>query len=76
MATTSSEEKAKKLYALGADHVINYKTTPEWGVAAKAKTPGGVGFDNIIEVGGTGTLEESYKAIKLEGMGPRRGNTR
>jgi len=68
VATTSSSEKAKTLKQLGADHVLNYKTTPEWGQAARDLTPGKAGFDNIIEVGGPSTLRESFKCIKMEGI--------
>ncbi|GLA56864.1 hypothetical protein AtubIFM54640_000526 [Aspergillus tubingensis] len=68
IATTSSEEKAKKLKELGADHVINYKTEPNWGDVARKLTPDNVGVDHIIEVGGSGTLNESFKCIKFEGV--------
>jgi len=67
IATTSSDEKGRKLKELGAHHVINYKTTPNWGEVARSLTPNGEGVDNIIEVGGSGTLNQSLKAIKLEG---------
>ena len=30
IATTSSAEKAKTLQKVGADHIINYKETPNW----------------------------------------------
>ena len=30
IATTSSAEKAKILQKIGADHIINYKETPNW----------------------------------------------
>ncbi|KAL2407386.1 Zinc-type alcohol dehydrogenase-like protein [Exophiala dermatitidis] len=68
IATTSSDEKAKKLKDLGATHVINYKTTPNWGEVAKSLTPNGEGVDHVVEVGGAGTLEQSLKAVKLEGV--------
>ncbi|KAJ5503354.1 Polyketide synthase enoylreductase [Penicillium fimorum] len=68
IATTSSAAKAEKLKKLGADHVINYKTEPNWGDAARKLTPGGTGVDYIIEVGGSGTLKESLKCIKYEGI--------
>ena len=67
IATTSSEEKAKKLTALGADVVLNYKTNPEWGAKAKELSPGGAGVDIVVEVGGETTLPQSYKAIRIEG---------
>lgn len=31
-------------------------------------TPNGHGFDHVIEIGGAGTLHQSVKAIKLEGV--------
>jgi len=64
--TSSSDEKLERARALGADHVINYRTTPEWGRAARAIT-GGRGVDFVMEVGGAGTLTESLKAIALMG---------
>lgn len=51
IATTSSAAKAERLQALGADVVINYKDTPEWGDAVLAAT-GGRGADIVVEVGG------------------------
>ncbi len=64
--TSSSDEKLERAKALGADHGINYRTTPEWGAAARALT-GGRGVDFVMEVGGQGTLTESLKAITLMG---------
>ncbi|PTB40420.1 hypothetical protein M441DRAFT_81126 [Trichoderma asperellum CBS 433.97] len=52
----------------GATHIINYKETPNWGEVARALTPEGAGFDHILEVSGAGSLEQSLKAIKLEGV--------
>ena len=66
IATSSSDEKLKKLLALGADEVINYKDEPQWGKAVLAKT-GGLGVDHVIEVGGGGTFGESVRAVKLGG---------
>ncbi|KAL4878468.1 hypothetical protein BJY04DRAFT_113243 [Aspergillus karnatakaensis] len=68
IATTSSEAKSKKLKDLGADHVLNYKDQPNWGEVARSLTRDNVGVDHIIEVGGAGTLEQSFKAIKFEGV--------
>ena len=50
-ATTSSAAKAARLTALGADVVLNYRTTPAWGLAARAAAPHGEGYDFIVEVG-------------------------
>jgi NADPH:quinone reductase-like Zn-dependent oxidoreductase len=66
IATTSSDEKAEKLRALGADVVINYKTTPDWAKPAREAT-GGRGVDVIVEVGGAGTMEQSLRAVKMGG---------
>lgn len=67
--TSSSDEKLAHAKELGADHLINYKTTPEWGEAVKALT-GGIGADIVVEVGGTETLAQSFKAIRRGGHIP------
>lgn len=66
ISTSSSPEKLDRLKALGADHVINYKTTPEWGREAKALT-GGRGVDEVVEIGGPGTLAQSIAACRPGG---------
>jgi NADPH:quinone reductase-like Zn-dependent oxidoreductase len=67
IATTSSNEKAKRLLALGADHVINYVENPNWGEQAKVLA-GGRGVDRVVEVGGPGTFAQSLKAVALSGQ--------
>ncbi len=67
IATTSSAKKAFLLKSHGADFVINYKDTPNWGEEAKALTPGKVGVDHVLEVGGPATMEQSLRAIKIDG---------
>ncbi|CEI38602.1 hypothetical protein FVEN_g4836 [Fusarium venenatum] len=67
IATTSSSEKAKLLEKLGADHIINYKETPEWGAKAKEIT-GGAGVDHIIEVAGPSSMKQSLNAVKIDGV--------
>ena len=64
--TSSSDEKLERARSLGADHVINYRTTPEWGAAARGLT-GGRGVDFVMEVGGAGTLTQSLRSITLMG---------
>lgn len=66
IATSSSQEKLDKLTALGADHVINYKETPNWGVKANELT-GGRGVDEVVEIGGPGTLAQSISACRIGG---------
>ncbi len=66
IATTSSEEKVERLKALGADVVVNYRTNPVWSGAVRELT-NGRGVDQVVEVGGSGTLEESIKSARFEG---------
>ena len=66
IATSSSQAKLDKLAALGADHLINYKTTADWGAAARTWT-GGRGVDHVVEIGGAGTLNQSIVATRLGG---------
>ncbi|MDJ0513352.1 MAG: NAD(P)-dependent alcohol dehydrogenase [Methyloceanibacter sp.] len=66
IATSSSNEKLARLRELGADHVINYRESPEWGREVLTLT-GGQGVDHVIEVGGPGTLAQSIKAVRVGG---------
>ncbi|KAK4548305.1 hypothetical protein LTR36_010175 [Oleoguttula mirabilis] len=68
VATTSSEAKADRLRRLGATHVVNYKTTPEWGASARGLTPDNRGFDVVVDVGGDMTLGQSVQAIRTDGI--------
>ena len=45
---------------------INYKSTPDWDKAAVEFT-GGRGVDQVVEVGGAGTLTRSFGAIRVGG---------
>ncbi|CAA7263133.1 unnamed protein product [Cyclocybe aegerita] len=64
IATSSSDEKLKTALKLGAKHVINYKTTPQWDEEVKKITKG-VGVDHVIEVGGPGTVSKSVNAARV-----------
>jgi NADPH:quinone reductase-like Zn-dependent oxidoreductase len=66
IATSSSEEKLARLEALGADHVIDYKKTPEWGALVQTLS-GGIGVDHVVEVGGPATLAQSFVAARTGG---------
>jgi NADPH:quinone reductase-like Zn-dependent oxidoreductase len=66
IATSSSEAKLEKLRALGADHVINYKENPDWGKKAFELT-GGRGVDEVVEIGGPGTMAQSINACRPGG---------
>ena len=66
IATSSSDEKLERVKALGADELINYKSTPEWGQKVVELT-GGAGADVIVEVGGSGTVPQSIRGIAFGG---------
>jgi NADPH:quinone reductase-like Zn-dependent oxidoreductase len=66
IATSSSDLKLARALELGASDGINYKTTPEWDKRARALTSG-VGVDHVVEVGGSGTLSRSVRAVRLGG---------
>ena len=66
IATSSSDEKLEKLVRLGADAVINYKETTDWGPHAKVLTDGR-GVDHVMEVGGPDTLTQSIAACRTSG---------
>lgn len=66
IATSSSDEKLARMKALGADHLINYKETPNWGAKVLELTAGR-GVDHVIEVGGAGTLDQSMIAARNGG---------
>jgi NADPH:quinone reductase-like Zn-dependent oxidoreductase len=66
IATSSSDLKLEKVKALGADHVINYRDREDWDKAVLELTDGR-GVDHVVEVGGTGTLAKSVKAVRVGG---------
>jgi len=66
LITSSSDEKLERAKGLGADHIVNYRTTPAWSGPVREATHGR-GADFIMEVGGAGTIHESMKAIRLGG---------
>jgi NADPH:quinone reductase-like Zn-dependent oxidoreductase len=57
IAITSSEEKAKILTNLGADHVVNRNTEPNWPEKILDLT-GKEGVDFVVEVAGGRTMRE------------------
>ncbi|KAK4445504.1 hypothetical protein QBC34DRAFT_451351 [Podospora aff. communis PSN243] len=65
--TSSSDEKLQKAKKLGADHTINYKTTPNWEESVM-KLTNGHGVDIVIETGGAGTLYKSLDCIAFGGL--------
>lgn len=67
IATTGSDDKAAQLKALGADEVINYRTTPDWPAQVKALT-GGEGVDLTINTVGGEFISQSLQAIRHGGF--------
>lgn len=65
IATTSSEEKAARLTALGADAVVNYAADRNWGATARDLAGGRI--DLVVDVGGGETLEASLRAVRPGG---------
>ena len=66
VATSSSDEKLERLKALGADHVVNYRSQPQWSRFVNEVT-GGIGADHVVEVGGAQTLSQSLRACRIGG---------
>ena len=64
-ATTSSEEKAERMKAMGADEVINYKEDEKWGKTIFKLS--GRGVDHVIDVGGGSTMRQSIEAVAIGG---------
>jgi NADPH:quinone reductase-like Zn-dependent oxidoreductase len=62
---SSSREKIERLRSMGADHIINYRDDPDWDKQVLGLTNGGV--DVVVEVGGPGTLERSFRAVRVDG---------
>ena len=66
IATSSSEDKLARLQALGAEQLVNYRETPDWGDRVLELT-GGHGADLVVEVGGSGTVAQSVRAVAFDG---------
>jgi NADPH:quinone reductase-like Zn-dependent oxidoreductase len=69
IATSSSDEKLERVRAIGGSGVfgaINYRRTPEWHREVMALT-GTRGVDCVVEVGGAGTLEQSFESLAVGG---------
>lgn len=64
--TSSSDEKLSRARELGASDGINYRTTPDWDDRVLELT-GRRGVDQVIELGGAGTLQRSLRAVRMNG---------
>lgn len=66
--TSSSDEKLKFVKEhFNPDHCINYTKTPDWASEAVRLT-GGKGVNHIVEIGGSGTIQQSLSAIAQGGV--------
>jgi NADPH:quinone reductase-like Zn-dependent oxidoreductase len=65
--TSGSDEKLAKAKQMGATHTLNYKNTPDWSKEARRLT-GGRGVDHVVEVGGTGTFNQSIASVRRGGQ--------
>jgi NADPH:quinone reductase-like Zn-dependent oxidoreductase len=67
VVTSSSDAKLNRARAMGADVTVNYRTTPNWAEAARAKL-GGEGVDIVVDVVGTGQLQASAGLLNEGGI--------
>jgi NADPH:quinone reductase-like Zn-dependent oxidoreductase len=63
---SSSDAKLDRAAAMGADHLVNYRKTPDWQDEVRAFT-GGRGADVVVEVGGPETFPRSQACLAMEG---------
>ncbi|MDY6898429.1 MAG: NAD(P)-dependent alcohol dehydrogenase [Cyanobacteriota bacterium] len=67
IVTSSSDEKLQQAVELGASEIINYKRIENWEEKVLQLTLG-VGVDQVVEVGGAGTLAKSLQAVRYGGQ--------
>ena len=48
--------------------MINYRETPDWGESVKTLTADGKGAHIVVDVGGASTLQQSLKAVRVDGL--------
>ncbi|HWU03134.1 MAG TPA: alpha/beta fold hydrolase [Novosphingobium sp.] len=63
---SSSNAKIEQVKAMGAVAGVNYVETPDWAEAVRAIT-GGMGVNQVVELGGSGTLAKSIASLGLDG---------
>ena len=67
IGTSSSDTKLERAKQLGLDAGVNYRTHPDWEKQVLELT-GGRGVDQVIEVGGAGTLPKSLTSSRIGGQ--------
>lgn len=63
---SSSDAKLERGRGLGADHLVNYRTTPDWDKAVLEIT-GGRGVDLVVETVGGPSFARSLNAVAMGG---------
>lgn len=65
--TSSSDKKLEQVKSrFGVDYTINYKTHPNWAAEVQRIT-NGQGADHVIEIGGSGTMQQSLESVAYGG---------
>lgn len=64
--TSSKDEKLERAKTIGAFATVNYRSNPEWQLEVRELT-GGHGVDQVLEVGGKGTLPRALDALAYGG---------
>ncbi|KAF2816462.1 putative alcohol dehydrogenase [Mytilinidion resinicola] len=67
IATSSSDAKLELAKMMGATHLINYRTHANWEQEVLRLT-NGKGVDLVVDVAGSGTIEQSLAAVKFGGQ--------
>ncbi len=71
IACAGSDDKAARLHALGADHVINYKTTTVMeathALVGKPRITGTGGVDVVVNFTGGNSWQENIRCLKVGG---------
>ncbi|KAI2891728.1 hypothetical protein CBS76997_9379 [Aspergillus niger] len=67
LAITSSDTKAARLKALGADAVVNYNTSPDWDREILTLTDG-KGVDRTLDIAGEKTIQKAAACTKIGGV--------
>jgi NADPH:quinone reductase-like Zn-dependent oxidoreductase len=66
ISTSSSDDKLKVVSDLGATHLINYRSTPDWETEVRRLTAGS-GANLIVDVAGPATLARSLHSAAVGG---------
>lgn len=65
IAATSSDVRAQRLKALGADEVLNYRSDPKWSYRARELADDRI--DLVVDVAGGSFLDQSVRMVRAGG---------